>query len=214
MTKLNILNEVFDHIFVITISSFVDRIEKMKSRLNGVDYQFFEGVYGGDLNVDKYRKYGSKLTRGQLSCAASHLKLYEKIVNENLRNVLILEDDCIFTENLVYLKNCYEQLPEKYSAFYLGYSECYTEINYSNNLYEVFSGNISQTHAMSVTIEGASKLLEINQNLLFTADGLFCELFKRYDTKAYLPNPIMILQDNQGETSTLVEIDKKYGFGF
>ena len=35
------LNEVFDKIFVLTIPSFTDRIENMKQRLEGVDYEFF-----------------------------------------------------------------------------------------------------------------------------------------------------------------------------
>ena len=112
----NILNEVFENIFLITILSFEDRIENMKKRLDGVNYEFFYGVYGGDLDVEKYRSAGSKLTRGQLACAASHMKVYEKIVNENLNNVLILEDDCVFHNNIVELKDYYSQLPKDYSV--------------------------------------------------------------------------------------------------
>ncbi len=114
------LNKIFDKIYVITIPSFTDRIENMKKRLDGIDYEFFYGVYGGDLDTSEYRDRGSKLTRGQLSCALSHYKIYEKMVQENLDNVLILEDDCAFNSSVIEIEKYYNQLPENYSVFYLG----------------------------------------------------------------------------------------------
>jgi GR25 family glycosyltransferase involved in LPS biosynthesis len=212
--KLKILNEVFEYIFVITTPKFSDRINNMKSRLAGVKYVFFDGVYGGEIDVEKYRRLGSKLTRGQLACAASHIKLYEKIVNEKLNNVLVLEDDCIFTENIVNLKKCYSQLPKNYSFFHLGYSECYGKKKYSENLFVVDHGNISQTHAIHLNVDGASRIIDVNKNLTQTADGVFKVLLEKFNIGAYLADPMMALQDNNGENATLVQIDKKYGFGF
>lgn len=211
---MKILNEVFENIFVITIPSFEDRIENMKQRLEGCEYEFFYGTYGKDIDIEKYRSFGSRLTRGQLACAASHIKVYEKIVNENLNNVLILEDDCVFHNNIVELKDYYSQLPKDYSVFYLGHGECSSHDSYSKNLLEVSRGNVSYTHCMNVSLECASKVLDINKNLLWTADGVFCELLNRYDTKLYLANPLLSSQDNNGSTSTLVKIDKEFGMGF
>lgn len=206
------LNKFFDKIFVITIPSFSKRIDNMKQRLDGVDYEFFYGAYGGDLDVQKYRNAGSRLTRGQLSCALSHYMIYEKMVNENIDNVLILEDDCAFNENINNIGNYLSQIPDNYSVFYLGY-DCPISNGYSENLIEITKGSIGHTHSMNVRKKCAEKILEINKDLLWTADGVFTEYLNKFEAQIYLANPKLTYQDNDGSTSTLVEVDIKYGMG-
>jgi glycosyl transferase family 25 len=208
---MKILNEIFDKVLVLTIPSFTDRIENMKQRLEGVDYEFFYGAYGRDIDVEYYRSKGSRLTRGQLGCALSHYRIYEKIVEENLQNVLILEDDCGFHENIVELEEYYSQLPDDYSVFYLGY-DCPFFESYSPKL-TIATGNVGYTHSMNVKKDCAEKMLEVNENLLWTADGAFAQLHNTHGSKYYLANPKLTYQDNDGTTSTLVEVDKKYGMG-
>ena len=209
------LNKVFDRIFVLTIPSFTDRIENMKQRLEGVDYEFFYGTYGGDLDVTPYREAGSRLTRGQLSCALSHYNIYKKIVEEDIQNALILEDDCIFTENINRIEEYAEQLPDEYSVFYLGFQEGSAGSGYSSNLNILTGRGVGHTHAMNVKKSCAELMLEFNKNLVWTADGAFNELAKVHDVKYLLANPIIINQDNGGgDDSTLVIVDKIYGFGF
>ena len=208
---MKFLNEIFDHIFVMTVPSFVDRIENMKSRLDGVDYKFFYGVYGGDIDVQRYRSLGSKLTRGQMSCSLSHVLLYEKIVRDNLDNVLILEDDCAFNDNIQNLLKCYEQLPDNFDVFYLGY-DCPSYVKFSENLYSATT-HIGHTHSICVSNKCAAKMAELNKNLLWTADGAFVELLKSNEVPAYLANPKMTYQDNNGSDAKCVQIDKNYGMG-
>lgn len=210
------LNKIFDKIYVITIPSFTDRIENMKKRLDGIDYEFFYGVYGGDLDTSEYRDRGSKLTRGQLSCALSHYKIYEKMVQENLDNVLILEDDCAFNSSVIEIEKYYNQLPENYSVFYLGYQEGESFGNgYSENLKKVTDRCVGHTHSMNVRKSCAELMLEFNKNMVWTADGAFNEICKVHQMEYYLASPKITYQDNGGgDDSTLVNIDKIYGFGF
>lgn len=209
---MKILNEIFDKILVITIPSFDDRIENMKQRLEGVEYEFFYGAYGRDIDVEYYRSKGSRLTRGQLGCALSHYQIYQKMIDENLDNVLILEDDCVFNENVVELPEYYSELPENYAVFYLGY-DCPFTSPYSNKL-NLSNGSVGWTHSMNVRNHCAEKILEINKDLLWTADGAFAQLHSTYGTQYHLAIPQLTYQDNDGTTSTLVEVDKKYGMGF
>lgn len=213
---MNDLNLVFDKIYVITIPSFTDRIENMKKRLDGIEYEFFYGVYGRDLDVSEYRNRGSKLTRGQLSCALSHYKIYEKMVKEDLDNVLILEDDCAFNSNVIDIKKYYTQLPNNYSVFYLGYQENESfGNNYSKNLRKISNECVGHTHSMNVRKSCAELMLDFNKDMLWTADGAFNEICKVYPMEYYLATPKITYQDNSGgENSTLVNIDKTYGFGF
>ena len=209
---MKFLNNLFDHIFVMSIPTFVDRIENMKQRLDGVDYEFFYGIYGKDVDVQKYRDLGSKLTRGQMSCSLSHILLYEKIVNENLDNILILEDDCAFNENISNAANCLSELPSNFDVFYLGY-DCPSTTTFSDNLFSART-HIGHTHSICVSNKCANKMVELNKNLYWTADGAFVELLKTNDVPAYLANPKMTYQDNNGSDAKCVQVDKKYGMGF
>jgi GR25 family glycosyltransferase involved in LPS biosynthesis len=209
---MKILNEVFDKVFVLTTPYFEQRIQNMKERLEGCEYEFFIGAYGGDIDVQKYRNLGSRLTRGQLACALSHYQICAKIVEENLNNVLILEDDCGFHETVNNLPEYYSQLPNNYGIFFLGY-DCPSSNPYSSLLTEVGSGNVGYTHSMNMTRSCAEMVLEVNKDLLWTADGVSAEVLNRYDTKFYLANPKITYQDNDGTTSTLVEVDIKHGMG-
>lgn len=209
---MKILNEVFDKVFVLTTPHFEQRIQNMKERLEGCEYEFFYGAYGGDIDVPYYRSLGSRLTRGQLACAMSHYQICEKIVNENLDNVLILEDDCGFHDAVNNLPEYYSQLPENYGIFFLGY-DCPIHNPYSQNLIEVSSGNVGYTHSMNMRKSCAEMILEVNKDLLWTADGVSTEVLNRYETKFYLANPKITYQDNDGTTSTLVEVDIKHGMG-
>lgn len=209
---MKILNEIFDKVFVLTTPHFKQRIQNMKERLKDCEYEFFYGVYGGDLDVEYYRSLGSRLTRGQLACALSHYQICEKIVNENLDNVLILEDDCGFHDSVNNLLEYYSQLPQNYGIFFLGY-DCPIHNSYSQNLIEISSGNVGYTHSMNMTRTCAEMILEVNKNLLWTADGVSSQVLNRYDTKFYLANPKITYQDNDGTTSTLVEVDIKHGMG-
>lgn len=209
---MKFLNQVFDHIFVMTVPIFVDRIENMKSRLEGVDYEFFYGVYGGDIDVQKYRDLGSKLTRGQMSCSLSHVRLYQEIIDKNLDNVLILEDDCAFNDNINNVANCCSQLPKDFDIFYLGY-DCPSLNPFSESLYTATT-HIGHTHSICVSNKCAVKMAELNKNLFWTADGAFVELLKSNEVPAYLANPKMTYQDNNGSDAKCVQVDKDHGMGF
>jgi GR25 family glycosyltransferase involved in LPS biosynthesis len=209
---MKILNEVFDKVMVLTTPHFQQRMKNMEERLDGCEYEFFYGTYGGDIDVEKYRKLGSRLTRGQLACALSHYQICEKIVNENLDNVLILEDDCVFHPEVNNIAEYYSQLPNDYGIFFLGY-DCHSFNHYSSLLTQVSGGNVGYTHSMNMRRSCAEMILEINKDLLWTADGVSSQVLNRYSTKFYLANPKITYQDNDGTTSTLVEVDIKHGMG-
>ncbi len=210
---MHILNKHFDKIFVITLEGS-PRMKKMTERLNGIDYEFFYGVDGRTLDKTPYIEMGSKQTRGQLGCTLSHYKIYEKMVSENIDKVLILEDDCLFNENLNNLDTYMEQLPEDWGLFYVGWDNKVTlPKNFSDNLCELsdkFIVAIEGTQSIAIRPNYAKILLDLNKNIHYTADGLLTESIKQRGLKAYVSVPKISKQD--GIDSITCEIDKEYGF--
>lgn len=92
-------------IFIISLKRSVDRRKVMSEHLArlGLDFEFINGVDGNKLSPEEisklydekwaFRQEGRHLSRGEIGCSLSHLKVYRKIVNEDLSYALILEDD-------------------------------------------------------------------------------------------------------------------------
>lgn len=97
---------------------FVINLNKDKDRLNfiqdqalkfGFKFERIEGIYAADLSkkelkdsVDYFRyklHLGKKPGHGEIGCCLSHLKIYSKMIDENIRCACILEDDIFILEN-------------------------------------------------------------------------------------------------------------------
>lgn len=91
--------------FVINLKKNVERMAAISHQLNemGVSYERFEAVHGQALTASERRKWtrrfrwwcvsGLRPTDGELGCALSHCRIYERMITENIRLACVLEDD-------------------------------------------------------------------------------------------------------------------------
>jgi GR25 family glycosyltransferase involved in LPS biosynthesis len=109
MFEKKTLNDLFQHIFVISIERNKSRWPFVNDQLKDCRFTYFEGVDAGKNSYDlnRLKERFSELvfiddhlinnwSSGQTGCWLSHLTLLKKIVDEKLDCVLILEDDIIF----------------------------------------------------------------------------------------------------------------------
>lgn len=107
-------------IFVISLKDKEDRRKQIASSLGkfNLPYEIVDAVNGRELdrehdpqvfNGDSFvirHNFLSKttclgrLSDGELGCAMSHLKAYEKIVKDGLEHAIILEDDMVLSANI------------------------------------------------------------------------------------------------------------------
>ena len=232
---LEILNKHFDKVFVITLkhdfedSKFVsvdglkptskNRETRIKERLNGLEYEFFYGVDGSKCELGSVVSLadGTKLvqpqnlTFGQIGCSLSHVKLYELIAKSNWGKVLILEDDCVFNNEINNVDLYLNQLPENWGMVYLGWVGNIGVGNISRNIYKISNEtfiNLHCTHAIGLTKEFAMKMAEFNKECYYTADGAFSAIVKNKNEVCYAIVPNLAKQENIDCTS--YEIDLKY----
>lgn len=131
-----LFHQYFDKVLVMTVPRFKERHEKVKDRLTGIDFEFFYGVDKNDLteafidenyHYDKknslaVRQYYPPLNKGEIACALSHRKIYQAMLENKWKHVLIFEDDVVPDEqNLHLLEQTLKELPSDWELFYLGY---------------------------------------------------------------------------------------------
>lgn len=92
-------------VFVISLVRSVDRRRHVTRALGeaGVSFEFIDAVDGSALPEDIGALYddararssrgGQPLTRGEIGCALSHVSLWRKMIREDIRVALIMEDD-------------------------------------------------------------------------------------------------------------------------
>jgi glycosyl transferase family 25 len=139
------LNEYYDRIYVITIRRAVERQEKVKQLLDGLNFTFFygtdkndwskeqfieKGIYNEALAIKKHR-YGKMMSLGEVAAACSHKQVYEDVIEKNYRKVLIFEDDVVpeFSQ-LPNIPAILNEVPEDCELLYWGYQTKYTKTNF------------------------------------------------------------------------------------
>jgi glycosyl transferase family 25 len=114
--------EKINKIFIINLDKDVKRLENAYEQLNKYEfknYEKFTGIYGKQLSIDEINNnttFIGKLlaSKSMIGCGLSHIKLWEKIVNENIELSLILEDD--FKNKL---NNLLLNIPNNYDMIHL-----------------------------------------------------------------------------------------------
>lgn len=132
----NILNDFFDHIYVISLKKSIKRHNLFKQVLQGINYEIFWGVDGRELNLEEIKleglydseltqkkvPIGKDLTPGEIGCALSHLGVYKDILANGYQKALILEDDiAVATDAAEALSQSLSELPDQWDLLYLGY---------------------------------------------------------------------------------------------
>lgn len=176
------INKFVDKIYVINMDKDIDNLINVNNILMkyNINYTRFSGIDVTKLSknyINKYVLFKNVLTNSIMGCAISHIKIWEEVIKNNYKYVLILEDD-IYIENDFYevLNNAYTELPNNFDILYLGSGGlCNPEYNYTdiNLIFKIFSSCNKYkkkyiykpefplyTHAYIISNQGCKKLLK------------------------------------------------------
>jgi glycosyl transferase, family 25 len=163
----------FDKIFVVSVSRFADRHERVKQSLDGLTFDFFWGADKLDLDYDtaktngtydeskakKLQRQGKILNLGEIACSLTHRMVYAAMVQNNWKKILILEDDVLpIVPNLAELPDALAELPDSWELVYLGYLK-HEKVTASLKAKQLFYKIISSFGLMAWSYKMVSNLL-------------------------------------------------------
>ena len=145
-------------IFVINLDERVDRWEAIQQELETlgiVKYERFSAIkpteeIKSNPNFLKGKKEAYRI--GCYGCLLSHLRIIEKAKKENLKNILILEDDVGFRQPLVFLQDVLTQLQDavkEFDMFYLSGSHLIRCNPYTHNIVQVKKTLTTSSYVMN-----------------------------------------------------------------
>jgi glycosyl transferase, family 25 len=177
------------NIFVISLVEAIDRRSFISSQLKVLDleFEFVDGIRGRDLYEDPTYYDRRKalrielrdMTPGEVGCALSHQKVYDKIVERDLPYALVLEDDAVLSPDLPEVLSRLEKRIKPNDLIQLERCDVYSRKG-REPLYKRYSlvkptmiryGSISQAAGYVVTREAARKIRTINRPVYVPADS-------------------------------------------
>jgi GR25 family glycosyltransferase involved in LPS biosynthesis len=195
------IDTYFDKIYIINLDKDVKRKSNMISQMvkhNIHNYVFQKATSGIDIDKNEYIKNkewaypgnnfcninnncscsgkGYELSVNEIALHLSHYHIWKDIVKNNYQKCLILEDDCIFTENINTFNNIISNIPNNWELLYLGHSK---KINgsYGNNSIIINSDfnkllyGINETHIYAITNDCANILINNMLPIRAAVDG-------------------------------------------
>lgn len=132
----NFLHQYFDKVLVVSLPRFTYRHTKLQQNLQGLHFDFFWGVDKQALNIEtmktegtydeqkamQLQRQGKALNDGEIACSLSHRNIYEAMINNNWKKVLVFEDDVLPAYDVLHLLPvALKELPADWELVYLGY---------------------------------------------------------------------------------------------
>lgn len=187
-----VLSAVNDHdhvpTFIISLPKDRHRLDALGAQLRALEMPFtaIEAVHGASLDAAELaaaydarkalRLFNRELSRGEIGCALSHVKIYRKMVEEDIPCALVLEDDAKILDpdlaaTLAKLKTRYPaQTP---TAVLLSHAKRYdgnsgVALDAQRNVYDAYRGVCA--HGYFITRAAAAILLDKLYPVFVVAD--------------------------------------------
>ncbi|EAH6868987.1 glycosyltransferase [Campylobacter lari] len=120
-------------IFIINLERACDRKEYIQNlcKKYNLDFEIISAIDGKQLSKDYISQMTDKnlslhfikreLTLGEIGCALSHKKCFERMFELELNECIILEDDAFFDEKLLYILELQNIFPKNLELLLLGH---------------------------------------------------------------------------------------------
>lgn len=164
----------------------------------GLDGEIFPAVDGKTLNRAEleetkvysdslsHEKFSRSLTAGEIGCTLSHLRLYQKMIDENISTAIILEDDAMLVDGAKEkLRELIEKLPDDWDLVQLIY-ECTDYEIVVPGVVRFLSKRCMPVASAGYLLRksGAQKMLQAGYPICYPADS-FIGRSPRWGTNVY-----------------------------
>lgn len=200
-------------IFVINLKLDIAKKERMLAMLTKLNLEFslFEAIDGKTLSEGKittiydknHPRLKRQLSKGELGCAFSHLRIYQKMIDDNIKQAIILEDDAIIDKDFIDCLPIIDYAPQNWELILFGHSDskneqrhfCKVNVPTPNNptkfsMVKPISA-ASGTYAYIINQNGAKKMLHTTSKLLKAIDD-YTGNYQEVNLYAIYPHPVRV----------------------
>lgn len=182
-----------DKTFLINLKKRKDRLDHFIQQVNVHDlgnFEIFEAIDGSLMIENNLR-----LNKGELGLVHSTIKILEESLDKKYKKILIIEDDCLFNENINEIDTYLDKLPNDWDFVYFGGNH---NIHVNSPYPKIVNDKIVKVHNTFAThcIMIHERIIEILINELkkfeYPVDIVYQKLQDKYNF--YCFNPLVATQ--------------------
>jgi len=177
------MNNYFDHIYCVNLDKRTDKWEECVKIFDkhNLSVERFSAIDGNTINNP------TKLMNGEWGLLQTHIKLIKDAKNKGYKNILILEDDVEFMDDINNIfNNIKEQIPNDWLMLYLGGNHVGGSIRISENIFRVI--HTFTTHAFSINSELFDLIINGLPNYKKAVDVFYAELHSIFPSYVIRPH--------------------------
>lgn len=114
------LFERFDNVFCINLDRRTDRLESFTRQVNKYDLGSFTRVSAIDGRDISKNQPSNKINPGCLGLIVTVEQIILSSITKNYNSILIVEDDCVFTDEVRNIDKYFDKLPNDWDLLYFG----------------------------------------------------------------------------------------------
>jgi GR25 family glycosyltransferase involved in LPS biosynthesis len=180
----------FNKTYCVNLERRPDRLEDFKNQINKFnlgEFETFKAVDGKELNMDDFK---TKLNPGELGLILTNIEIIKKCKRDNIETVLIIEDDCLFTDEIINIDSYFNSLPSDWDMVYFGGNHNehmgWTQPIIINNKVKKLVNTYS-THFVIIKNSVFDHLLEMLPKLKEPLDVTYTTLQKIFNVYCFYP---------------------------
>ena len=218
-------------VYIINLKSDKERRRLIQKQLDeiGIKYEFIDAIDGSKLSAQEKKKIYSpqkaidvfkrELSDGEIGCALSHLKIYRKMIEQEIEYAVILEDDVEICPDFIDLMKNFIEIKNECECLLLGHNDdikrdifLYTSLwhkkKYIKNykLYR-FTKVAFGTYGYIMTLKGARKLLHACETIEKPIDH-YTGGFDVVDCWGLVPRCVKISANEKIKSKIVLERDR------
>ena len=185
------LTPFFNSIFCINLQRRKDRLAQATEEFkkHNISVEFITGVDGSTLNIPKIISADKQIvSRGDIGCAQSHLKVAMAAKNRNISKYLVLEDDVEFHPNFSELfKKFITQVPHDYQFLYFGGNHDGGTMPITENIVRIYHTYTTHAYAVNGT-EVRDAIIEVLSQANEKVDIAIASLHHKFRSYCFKPH--------------------------
>lgn len=179
------LNTYFKNIYCINLDRRLDRWLKFidECKKHSIENVTRISAIDGDKITNN-----SNLLNGELGILLTHYNIIKNAKNNNLENVLILEDDVVFQDDLKKIDEIMSLIPNDWDFIYFGGNHTYGDIPVKINDKILKLNNTVSLHCVAINNTVYDSILNLLPKQEIQVDGYYSKLHKEFNSYGITPN--------------------------
>jgi glycosyl transferase family 25 len=110
----------FDKVYCINLDRRLDRLKNFNAQVEKYNLGNYTRISAFDGKILKIEDYKTNLKPGELGLILTNIEIINDAKKNNYKNILVIEDDCVFTDEIVNIENYFIRLPNDWDMLYMG----------------------------------------------------------------------------------------------